>query len=224
MRRCALRILSLTTVAAAAALALALTADGHPRGSQQRGFVSTVAAVEPNVLGLRASVLGGDDRLLVQNLSGKTVLISGYDGEPFLRFARGAVFRNVRSPTTYLSSDRSNDTDVPAIADASSSPVWKRVAAGESFAWHDRRIRWMEAALPASVRNEPNRSHHLRDWSVSGTAGGDRFAIVGFLGYAPPADGATPESRGAWALWGALAFGLAALASIGTLEWVRRRG
>lgn len=223
MRGRVLRIVVLAPVAAANVFAVAPAAEAHPKSSQQHGFVSTVSAIDPNVLGVRASVLGGDDRLLLQNLSGKTVVIFGYEGEPFLRFARAGVFRNVYSPTTYLSRDRSNDTSTPAIADASSPPLWKRVAESSSFAWHDRRIRWTKDALPASVRDEPDRPHHVRDWRVSGTAGGDRFAIVGFLGYAPRSDAATDDAQPGWAVRVALALGVAALGAVGALEWVRRR-
>jgi hypothetical protein len=133
------------------------------------------------------------------------------------------VFRNVRSPTTYSSRNRSNDIGVPAVADASSSPVWKRVASGTSFAWHDRRIRWTGDGLPPSVRDDPGREHHVLDWKVPGRSGRKRFAIVGFLGYAPAADTTTREPSGDWARVAALVGGVAALGALGALELLRRR-
>jgi hypothetical protein len=45
-------------------------AQAHP-GSKLTGYVSTVSAVVPNVLGVNAFVLGGDDRLRISNYSGK---------------------------------------------------------------------------------------------------------------------------------------------------------
>src|SRR5688572_17371795 len=89
----------------AAWLLLAPAAASHgPAGGQ--GYVSTVAGLEPNVLGVQVAVLGGDDRLRLANYSGKTIVVLGYDGEPFLRFAEDGVFENVRSPATYLSRER----------------------------------------------------------------------------------------------------------------------
>jgi hypothetical protein len=223
VRRRVLRIVVLAPAVATSVFALAPLVEAHPKSGQQHGFIATVSAIDPNVLGVRASVLGGDDRLLVQNLSGETVVIFGYEGEPFLRFGRAGVFRNVHSPTTYLSRDRSNDTAAPAVADVSLPPLWKRVAGSSSFAWHDRRIRWTKGALPSSVRDEPDRAHRLFDWRVPGTAGGDRFAIVGFLGYAPGADAATGDAQPGWAVRVAFVLGVTALGALGALEWVRRR-
>ena len=40
-----------------------------------------------------------------------TVLIRGYEGEPYLRFAPDGVFRNEASPATYLNDDRYGDVE-----------------------------------------------------------------------------------------------------------------
>jgi len=58
-------------------LTLPAGSGAHP-GSALTGYVSTVSAVVPNVLGVNALVLGGDDRLRVSNYSGKTIVILGY--------------------------------------------------------------------------------------------------------------------------------------------------
>ena len=63
-------------------------------GSTLTGYVSTFSALDPPVLGVIVNVLGGDDRLRLSNYSGKTVVILGYEGEPFLRFAEAGVFEN----------------------------------------------------------------------------------------------------------------------------------
>ena len=177
--------------AAAVAAAVATTgASAHPVPPAERGYVSTVAAILPNVLGLQATVLGGDDRLSVRNWSTKTVVILGYAGEPYLRFGPGGVFANVHSPATYLNRVRSGPVDVPASADPRLRPLWRRVAAGTSYVWHDQRIRWTEAKAPSAVARAPGEPHHVKDWRVPGRAGGTPFAITGFLGYSPPAGAA----------------------------------
>src|SRR5919198_2805238 len=74
------------SLVAAAVLVAAPAADGHGPFGPARGYVSSVSSIEPNVLGLQATVVG--DRLVVRNWSTKTVAILGPDGRPYLRFGR----------------------------------------------------------------------------------------------------------------------------------------
>ena len=174
---------------AAAGLALAPAAVGHgPAAPAGVGYVSTVASLEPNVLGVSARVLGGDDRLRLANYSGKTVVVAGYAGEPFLRFTPSGVYENTRSPATYLSRVRDPaQAQVPASADPKASPRWRKVARGQqSFEWHDHRIHWTENEPPAAVQRAPDEVHLIFRWAVPARADGRPFAISGFLGYVPP--------------------------------------
>ncbi|HSB38015.1 MAG TPA: hypothetical protein VLD13_02910 [Gaiellaceae bacterium] len=176
-----------------AALGLAGDASGHGRTGRS-GYVSTVSALVPPVLGVSVNVLGGDDRLRLSNYSGKTVVVLGYEGEPLLRFDKDAVFRNARSP-------------------ASGAPLWRRVARTASFDWHDRRIHWPAPEPPQAVRDEPDKAHLIFNWRVPARADGKPFAITGFLGYVPPRS----QERGGpgWVLPLAGGVGLAALLVVG---------
>jgi len=136
-------------------------AAAHDEPAGRHGYISTVVAIAPNVLGLQARVLGGDERLTLRNWSGKTVVVLGYHGEPFLRFTDHGVFR---------------------LAGAE----WRRVAGGTSYAWHDHRIHWDRKTPPPAVAAAPDRPHKLFGWRIPGRADGRRFVITGFLGYAPP--------------------------------------
>jgi hypothetical protein len=175
-------------VVAVVALAAAPTASGHGPFGPAKGYVSSVTSIEPNVLGLQASVLG--DRLLVRNWSTRTVTILAPDGRPYLRFGPRGVF-------------------------ASSGLGWKRVSGGTSYGWHDPRVRWTGGQAPKAVRRHPERAHLLRAWRVRGSADGKPFVIRGLLGYAPP-PAAAKRDPGPWAwlapvLGGAAAAGLALL-------------
>jgi hypothetical protein len=176
------------SVVAVVAIATGPAAFGHGPFGPARGYVSSVTSIEPNVLGLQASVVG--DRLLVRNWSPKTVIILAPDGRPYLRFGRRGVF-------------------------ASSGLGWTRVSGGTSYGWHDPRVRWSGRQAPEAVRRHPEQAHLLRAWRVRGSAGEKAFVIRGLLGYAPPP--ATKRDAGLWTwlapvLGGTAAAGLAFLA------------
>src|SRR5262249_7384965 len=129
----------------------------------------------------------GDDRLQLVNYSGKTIVVFGYDGEPFLRFTRDAVYENVRSPATYESTVRDPaHVRVPASADPKAPPRWRKVTRGSTFARHDHRIHWTKPGLRDAIQEAPRETHLIFRWRVPATADGKRFAITGFLGYRPP--------------------------------------
>lgn len=195
--------------AAALAFVTALTLAGGARahrGSTQTGYVSTVSAVVPNVLGVNALVLGGDDRLRVSNYSGKTVVVLGYEGEPYLRFDAKGVWANTRSPAAHLNRFRQPRPLEPGVADASAPPRWRRVASGATYEWHDHRIHWVAAQPPEGVQAHPDRIQRIFKWRVPGRADGKRFAITGFLGYAPDRIPSQDDGTSwAWLALGAIA-------------------
>jgi len=165
--------------------ALAAPAAQAHRGSAQTGYVSTVSALEPNVLGVNALVLGGDDRLRISNYSGKTVVILGYEGEPYLRFDGRGVWANTRSPAAHVNRFRRPRALRPGVADASAPPRWELLRPGVTYEWHDHRIHWVAHEPPQGVQDHPDRIQRIFKWRVPGLANGKRFAVTGFLGYAP---------------------------------------
>jgi hypothetical protein len=206
--------------AAAVALALCLTpaASGHGGGGQAAGFHSTVSGLQPPVVGVLVSVLGGDDRLRVVNYSGKTIVVTGYDGEPFLRFTQSGVYENIRSPATYLSRERDPaKASVPASASATAAPQWRKIAAStESVSWHDHRIHWVRNDAPRVVRETPDEPHLIFHWRIPGTADDRRFAITGFLGYAPPPQHQASDESGLsrWLVAAIVAISVLAVATL----------
>jgi hypothetical protein len=172
-------------IVAIAALVAVPAAAGHGGGGS-RGYTSTVTSVAPAVAGLSVTVREGDDRLMLSNETGRTVVILGYEGEPYLQFRPDGVYENRRSPATYLNDDRHGKVDLPAGARASASPEWERVEQRPTFEWHDHRIHWMSTTPPPKVAAAEGERHHVFDWKVPGTIGGRTLQIAGSLDYAPP--------------------------------------
>jgi hypothetical protein len=83
MRRGLGAVTLLTLLVPAAAVA------HEPRSGRITGFVATVAAVRPNVVGVEARIVLGD-QLHVSNLTGTPVEILDRAGDPFIRIPAGA--------------------------------------------------------------------------------------------------------------------------------------
>jgi hypothetical protein len=171
-----------------AALAACLAAPGARAhfGTGKLGYRSTIEKLEPRVRGVQAKVLYGDDQVWLDNRSGKTVVIDGYGGEPYLRFTPAGIFVNINSPAGYLNQDRYGKSTVPKSASAKAAPNWKKLAGGDVWAWHDHRIHYMSPTFPPVISAAPDKPHHVFDWKVPATANGKRFFIAGSLDYAPP--------------------------------------
>ena len=179
-------LLAAVVLVAVLVAVLAPVAGAHGPAGGGVGYVSTVGGLRPPVLGVIVSVLGGDDRLQLVNYSGKTVVVRGYDGEPFLRFTADGVYENIHSPTTYLTRARDQvGVAVPATASTGATPSWSKATEGSTFVWHDRRIRWTGAELPAVIKAAPNETHLIFRWSILARVDARPFAISGFLGYRP---------------------------------------
>jgi hypothetical protein len=203
------------SLAALAALLAAPAAVAHGVGGAQ-GYVSTLSQLDPPALGVYVDVRGQDDRLRLSNTTGKVLMVEGYEGEPYLRFTPNGVYRNARSPATYLNADRFAQTPVPATADPKADPRWVRVAPGKTYEWHDHRIHWMSTIAPPVVKADPEVRHHVFDWNVPATFDGAPLAIEGSLDYVPP-----QGSGLGWIVWLAPSVALIVLA-VG-LVWRRGR-
>jgi hypothetical protein len=172
-------------VAALAACLLAPAAQPH-FGTAKLGYKSTIEGVQPRIPGARFKILYGDDQVWLDNRSGKTIVIDGYGGEPYLRFTPAGIFVNANSPAGFLNQDRYGKSKVPKFASENAPPRWQKLAGGDVWAWHDHRIHYMSAAFPPVIRNAPDQPHHVFDWKVPATANGKRFFIDGSLDYTPP--------------------------------------
>lgn len=102
------------------------------------------------------------------------------------------------------------------ILDGGGQP-FVRIAPGETEAWAEPRI--------GADQEPPEREGLVKNWRIEGTADGEPFAIVGFLGYRPPAgESSLPEDSGlpVWAIVLAGAGGAFVLGAALALPMLRR--
>jgi hypothetical protein len=100
------------------------------------------------------------------------------------------------------------------IFDSSGRPV-ARIPPQENRVWADPRI--------GSSEPPPDREGLVRNWRIPGTADGEPFEIVGFLGYRPP-PGASSDNGGlpTWAIVLVVAGGALVLAAAVAIPLRRR--
>jgi hypothetical protein len=167
-----------------------------------------VAASE--AAGVRASVEDAGRKLRLTVKPGQTVVVAGYEGEPFLRFDRSGVAANSASKTALAL----------RLVRGTPATSWVPVSSGHSFVWADARAWAPSAAL---------HGRQLVRWSVPIVVDGRHTAIRGELTRAakptlwpwlvlaalPLLAAVVAVRRRRW-LW-AGATGLAALAGLTTL-------
>lgn len=180
MRR-AISVALLTAAALLATAAPALAHGGNP------DFRSVIDRVRPRLPGVGFEVLDYDSYMQLVD-RGHTVVIDGYDGEPYARvLGDGTVQVNRRSPATYLNDDRFAAVTVPAIADAAAPPLWKTVDHSGTFLWHDHRMHYMAPGVPAQVGDESRRTK-IFDYRIPLRVDGRPGAIDGTLFWVGSAD------------------------------------
>jgi len=201
------------TAAAAALLVgapVALAHEGSPN------FLSQINEVTPAAPGVDVEVLNRDDRLLLRNNGEATVLIEGYEGEPYARIdPDGTVSVNTNSKAYYINEERDGEVAVPEGVDSKGEPQWKEVSKTGRFEWHDHRMHWMSKGDPEQVEDTSVRTK-VFDWNVPVEVDGRPSDITGMLFWTPAPGGSVP-----WAPIAGLS--LAAIAALGAVTVRRHR-
>jgi hypothetical protein len=182
--------------------------------------------VQPAIDGLHVAITDISGTLRLTWTGSGTLVVEGYDGEPYLQLGAAGVQRNVHSPAVYLNQDRYARVQMPAIADSSAAPEWQQVSAGHAVEWHDHRTHWMDVTPPPAVQADPSTTHVIIDaWHVPIIVDGRAETIDGRLLWVPPAS-ATPWwllAAGGFVVvlgllvsrwWRAVAVGAAALGTV----------
>jgi hypothetical protein len=171
----------------------------------------------PAAPGLEVRVLDGDDRLSMRNPGRHTVVVLGYEGEPYARLLPdGSAQVNARSPAAYLNKDRFGTAALPPGADARAGPHWRPYPSAGGLEWHDHRIHWMGVGVPPRAEDDDGGRAEVFDYRVPIVVDGRRAVIEGTLYWAGRPGGPS------WAAIAAFGAGPAALL-LAALIWLRVR-
>lgn len=141
----------------------------------------------PDVDGLNAEIVDISGTIRLTWNGRRTLVVYGYEDEPYLRISERGVERNTRSPASYLNEDRYASVEKPATVDADAAPEWKLISDNPSFQWHDHRNHWMSTVPPAGVVADADRSHVIFErWEIPIEIDGRRDSISGELAWVPP--------------------------------------
>jgi hypothetical protein len=140
----------------------------------------------PDIDGLDVRTVGLDGTIKVSWTGTGTLVVAGYQGEPYLRFDATGVAVNTRSPAAYLNQDRYANSEVPADADPNAVPDWQPATTSTAYEWHDHRTHWMSPTPPPQAQQDPNRSHLIYErWEIPLDIDGANTVIAGDLTWAP---------------------------------------
>lgn len=136
--------------------------------------IVTVDGTRPGIPGVSVRVIDLGTRIELTNRGEATVVVVGYEREPYLRVGPGGVWVNRRSPATFLNRAATPTATPPADLDATAPPEWDRISGVPIARWHDHRAHWMGRG---AARDVP--------WAIPLRVDGARARIVGRLDTAP---------------------------------------
>jgi hypothetical protein len=169
--------------------AAAVPASAHQGNPNMR---SIPHGITPPVNGVQVQVLNNDDRFELDNQSGKTITVIGYDSEPYAQLlANGTVEVNKRSPAYYLNDDRYAQTTVPPSAKADAPPQWVVQSKTGRFQWHDHRMHWMAKTTPPQVK-DIHKKTKIFDYKIPLEVNGKPATLNGTLMWVGPQGGSVP--------------------------------
>lgn len=206
-------------MAAALALLLAVLPPAAHAHQGNPNYRSVPSGITPSQPGLQVDVVNYDDSLQLTNRSGHTVLVEGYDHEPYARLLPdGTVQVNRRSPATYLNDERYGGTPVPASASAAAAPQWQTLDRTGRFAWHDHRMHWMGRGTPPAVK-DPGVRTKIFDYAIPLRVDNRPAKLAGTLFWVGEPGGGMP----AWAIAALVALTVASVVLVVLARRRRRR-
>jgi hypothetical protein len=170
------RLAAVVLLASGALVANAAPAAAHGiGGAQPTNARSRVLSITPAVAGLSVQVIQNGRRVELRNDSGADVIVTGYDGEPYLRVDPDGVFENTRSPAVYLNRTSTPPGHVPASYDSGAEPQWRKISDANHVRWHDHRAHYMGTGAFSASK-----------WSIPLSVDGRPVVVAGDLAWIEP--------------------------------------
>lgn len=159
----------------------AYRATGHVQFTPVRGGFTAALTRSPQ--GLQVAVLQGElPGVFLKAPAGRTVVVQGAAGEPFLRFDDTGVHANLASPS-WVADQRARGR---AVVPATQPVQWVPVTRSTSYSWLDARLRYPADLPPEAVLRRSTASVVSR-WRVPVSVDGGPGALEGTVTWVPRA-------------------------------------
>ena len=156
------------------------TADAHDGRHDFESIITGITPVQRGA-GISLRMIDSDERIELVNEGDETVIVMGYDGEPYARVEpSGPVSLNLRSPALAQSNDRWGRTPPNGSEDAAAPPHWVEVGSDGQHLWFDRRSHYRGQGIPPQV-TDPTQRQKLWDYRIPLRIGNRPATIHGTL-------------------------------------------
>lgn len=151
-------------------------ASAHGLGGPESTNVDvSTSGADPSISGVSIRMLNLGYLIELNNSGPNTVVVIGYDREPYLRIGPSGVEVNRRSPATFLNRSATPSGSLPDGLNARATPLWESISKVPTARWHDHRAHWMgrgavnnaEWSIPLIVTNRDTSSES--EASIAGT-------------------------------------------------------
>jgi hypothetical protein len=166
-------------------LSIASPASAHTvSGVGATNFQSRIVSVSPESPSLNTRIIEAGSRIELSYRGLGTVIVRGYQNEPYLLITPKGVWRNKYSPATYINVSR-KFVEAPSFADPKHAPVWIKIEGNPTVRWHDHRIHYMSPILPPAVQAHQGERRLVNNWQLHLDVEGKATTINGTLTWVP---------------------------------------
>lgn len=134
---------------------LSMVSPGHLGSGddvQPRNTEAIVTSVSPQLPdGVKMDIVGTDTFVRVRS-DGHSVIIPGYEQEPYIEVLETNEVRVNVNSITYLLNQTRYGSDVPEIT--TDEVKWETVSNNGEYMWHDHRVHWMSQKPPAIMNDD----------------------------------------------------------------------
>ncbi len=154
-------------------------------GAASTNFHTSMTGMTPTVAGIVLAPVENGSRIELTVAGHQTVIVKGYNDEPYLRVDPTGVWQNALSSATYLNRSRYGPQGLSSSGDDHAPPRWEMIHDGHSAVWHDHRTHWMSTQNPPVVQAAPRRFHQIYTWTIPLTVDGQPVTASGNLDWVP---------------------------------------
>jgi hypothetical protein len=138
-------------------------------GPDSQYYRSSPVGITPEAPGVEFMVHDNAGSVMLTNATGtKTVIVTGYSGEDYLKITPTSVYENSNSLTAALNKTDGKSAPPARLTTGKKLPVkWVRTGAvTNSVMWKDFRVRWNSQQRPPIVADDPQSPHEVFAWAV----------------------------------------------------------